>query len=130
MKFRLITLILTLALSLVGWSQDTPAAPNSTPIPQAACCHHNMADVKDDKGCCHRAAADVKDTASCCSKDKCEMKDGKPCCDGKDMKAAMKECKKNGCCAGKSCSNSKGDKTAMNCCSSKCERHPQPPSAS
>jgi len=27
------------------------------------------------------------------------MKDGKSCCDGKDMKAAMKECKKNGCCA-------------------------------
>ena len=131
MKFRLIALILTLALSLVGWAQ-TPAAaapPNSTPAPEAkACCHHNMADMKDGKGCCQHAAADAKDGTACCSKDKCEMKDGKSCCDGKDMKAAMKECKKNGCCAdGKSCGEAKGDKTAMGCCSSKCERHPQTP---
>jgi len=132
MKFRMIALILTLALSLIGWSQDTPAAPNSSQAPQAeGCCHHNTADAKDDKGCCHHAAADAKDAASCCSKDKCEMKDGKSCCEGKDVKAAMKECKKNGCCAdGKSCSKSKGDKTAMNCCGSKCERHSQTPSAS
>jgi hypothetical protein len=132
MKFRMIALILTLALSLVGWSQDTPAAPNSSPAPKAeGCCHHNMAEMKDDKGCCHHAAADAKDAASCCSKDKYEMKDGKSCCDGKDVKAAMKECKKNGCCAdSKSCSKSKGDKTAMNCCGGKCERHPQTPSAS
>jgi hypothetical protein len=132
MKFRLIALILTLALSLIGWSQDTPAAPNSSPAPQAeGCCHHNMADVKDDKGCCHHATAEAKGTASCCGKDKCEMKDGKSCCEGKDVKAAMKECKKNGCRAdSKSCSKSKGDKTAMNCCGSECERHPQTASAS
>jgi hypothetical protein len=138
MKFRLFALILILALSLVGWAQETPAAPNSTPAPQAkGCCHHNMAG-KDDKGCCcHHAAADAKDAAACCSKDKCEMKDGKSCCDGKDMKAAMKECKKSGCCTdgkccteGKSCGEAKGDKTAMGCCGSKCERHPHTPAES
>jgi hypothetical protein len=65
------------------------------------------------------------------------MKDGKSCCDGKDMKAAMKECKKNGCCAdgkccgdGKNCGAAKGDKTAMGCCGSKCERHPHTPAES
>jgi hypothetical protein len=137
MKFRLFALILILALSLVGWAQEPPAAPNSTPAPQAkGCCHHNMAG-KDDKGCCHHAAADAKDAAACCSKDKCEMKDGKSCCDGKDMKAAMKECKKSGCCTdgkccaeGKSCAEAKGDKTAMGCCGSKCERHPHTPAES
>jgi hypothetical protein len=137
MKFRLFALILILALSLVGWAQEPPAAPNSTPAPQAkGCCHHNMAG-KDDKGCCHHAAADAKDAAACCSKDKCEMKDGKSCCDGKDMKAAMKECKKSGCCTdgkccteGKSCGEAKGDKTAMGCCGSKCERHPHTPAES
>jgi len=137
MKFRLFALILILALSLVGWAQEPPAAPNSTPAPQAqGCCHHNMA-TKDGKGCCHHAAADAKDATACCSKDKCEMKDGKSCCDGKDMKAAMKECQKNGCCAdgkccgdGKSCGAAKGDKTAMGCCGSKCECHPHTPAAS
>jgi len=140
MKFKLIALILTLALSLVGWAQETPAAsaaPNSTLAPQAApetkaCCHHNMADMKDGKGCCQHAAADAKDAMACCSKDKCEMKDGKSCCHGKDLKAAIKECKKNGCCkdgkccsGGKSCGEAKGDKTAMECCGGKCERHQQ-----
>ena len=49
MKFRLFALIFA-CLSLVGWAQDTPAAPNSTPAPQAqACCHHNMADRKTTK---------------------------------------------------------------------------------
>ena len=55
MKFRLIALILTLALSLVGWAQETPAAPNSTPAPQAKSCCHNMADMKDGKSCCQHA---------------------------------------------------------------------------
>ena len=135
MKFRMIALILTLALSLVGWAQQTPpasAAPNSTPVPEAkSCCHHNMADMKDGKSCCHHATADAKDATACCGKDKCEMKDGKSCCNGKDMKAAMKACKKNGCCAeGKSCGEAKGDKTAMGCCGNKCERHPQTPAGS
>jgi hypothetical protein len=134
MKFRMIALILTLALSLVGWAQETPAtaAPNSTPVPQAkSCCHHSMADMKDGKSCCHHATADAKDATACCGKDKCEMKDGKSCCNGKDTKAAMKACKKNGCCAeGKSCGEAKGDKTAMGCCGNKCERHPQTPAAS
>jgi hypothetical protein len=129
MKLRLTALIYILALSLVGWAQETPAAaaaPNSTPAPQAnGCCHHNMADMKDGKGCCHHAAADAKDATACCGKDKCEMKDGKSCCEGKDMKAAMKECKKNGGCTdGKCCGKAKGDKTAMGCCGSMCERHP------
>jgi hypothetical protein len=127
MKFRLFALIL--ALSLAGWAQEKPAAsaaPNSTPVPQAkGCCHHNMADMKDGKDCCHHAAANAKDATSCCGKDKCEMKDGKSCCDAKDMKAAMKECKKKGCCAeGKSCGGTKGDKTAAGCCGDRCEHHP------
>jgi hypothetical protein len=127
MKLRVFALILTLAASMTGWAQDAPAAPNSTPAPKAeACCHHNMADMKDGKGCCHQAAADAKDAMSCCGKDmkKCEAKDGKSCCAGKDMKAEMKECKKNGCCKdGKSCGAAKGDKTAMGCCGNKCEHH-------
>jgi|SRR5271166_2994037 len=138
MKFRLFALILTLAPLLAasstqaGWTQDAPAAaaaPNSTPAPPAqGCCHHNMADMKDGKGCCHHGATDTKDAAACCGKDKCEMKDGKSCCEGKDTKSAMKECKKDDCCAdgkccsGKSCGGAKGDKTAMGCCRSKCER--------
>src|ERR1039458_4787422 len=141
MKFRLFALILILALSLIGWTQETPAAspaPNSTPAPQAqGCCPHNMADMKDGRNCCHHAAADGKDAAAGCDKDKCAMKDGKSCCEGKNMKAAMKQCKKNGCCTGgnccadgKSCGGAKGDKTAMGCCGSKCERHPQTPAES
>src|ERR1022692_1309954 len=135
MKFRFVALILTLALSLFGWAQDTPAAPatpNSTPATQAqGCCHHNMADMqaqtKDGKSCCHdtAAATNTKDAAGCCGKDKdkCDMKDGKSCCAGKDMKAAMKECKKHGCCADGKCGNAKGDKTAQGCCGNKCESH-------
>ncbi len=93
MKFRMIALTLALALSLMGWAQQTPAAPNSTPAPEAkSCCHHNMADMKDGKSCCHHATADGKDATACCGKDndQCQMKDGKSCCNGKDMKAAMK----------------------------------------
>lgn len=131
MKLRLIAVILTLALSLVGWAQEAPAAPGapkSTPAPQAqSCCHHNMADMqmKDGKACCHHSAdaKDAQNAAGCCGKDKCEMKDGKSCCDGKDMKAAMKECKKNGCCADGKCDKAKGDKTAKACCGNKCAGH-------
>jgi hypothetical protein len=133
MKSRLFALIVVLTLSLVGWAQDTPAAPaapNSTPAPQAqGCCHHNMADMKDGKSCCHHAEANGKEAASCCGKDKakCEANDGKSCCEGKDMKAAMKECEKSGSCKdGKCCGNAKGDKTAMDCCGSKCEHHKTP----
>ncbi|MFY9646772.1 MAG: hypothetical protein WAK29_16445 [Terriglobales bacterium] len=130
MKFRLFASIFVLAVSLVATAQDAPAtsaAPNSTPAPQTkACCHHNMSDMKDGESCCHHAAADARDDHSCCGKDKCEMKDGKSCCAGKDRKAAMKECKKNGCCKdGKSCGNASDDKTAMGCCGTKCEHHPQ-----
>jgi len=141
MKFRMFALIMVLALSLVGWTQDTPAAstvPNSTPAPQAqTCCHHNMADMKDGKGCCHHAASDAQDASACCGKDKCEAKGNKSCCEGKNMKAAMKECKKNGCCTdgkccadAKSCGKDKGEKTAKGCCGSKCERPAQTPAVS
>ena len=130
MKFKILALVLSLALSMSGWSQDKPAAaatPNSTPAPKAeSCCHHNMADMKDGKGCCHEGTADAKGEMSCCGKDKnkCEAKDGKSCCAGKDMKAEMKECKKNDCCKGKNhCGNSKGNATAAKCCGDKCERH-------
>ncbi|MGB0048711.1 MAG: hypothetical protein WBP70_14785, partial [Terriglobales bacterium] len=89
--------------------------------------------MKDGKSCCQHAA-DAKGATACCGK---EMKDGKSCCNGKDMKAAMKECKKSGCCAdgkccaeGKSCVRAKGDKTGASCCCNQCERHPQTPAAS
>jgi len=135
MKFRLFALIAILVLSLAGWAQDNPAAPaapNSTPAPKAeGCCHHNMAGMKDGKGCCHHGAKDTKEAMECCGKNKCAAKDGKSCCEGmdkdKDMKAAMKECKKKGCCKdGKCCGDAKGDKTAMECCGSKCEHHKAP----
>jgi len=134
MKFRLLALIVILVLSLVGWTQEAaaPAAPNSTPAPKAeSCCHHNMADMKDGKGCCHHAAADAKEAMDCCGKNKCAAKDAKSCCEGmdknKDMNVAMKECKKSGCCKdGKCCGDAKGDKTAMECCGSKCEQHKAP----
>jgi hypothetical protein len=124
MKFRLLALIAILALSLVGWTQETPA-------PKAeSCCHHNMADMKDGKSCCHHAAADAKEATECCDKNKCAAKDAKSCCEGmdkKDMKAAVKECKKSGCCKdGKCCGDAKGDKTAMECCGGKCEQHKAP----
>ncbi len=134
MKLKAFALILSLsfAMTMTGWAQDTPATsatPKSTPAPKAeGCCHHNMADMKGGKSCCHQAAADAKDTMSCCGKDndknKCEAKDGKSCCAGKDMKAEMKECKKNGCCEdGKSCGGAKSDKTATGCCGNKCQHH-------
>lgn len=90
-----------------------------------------MADMKDGKSCGHHGSTDAKEAMACCGKDKCEAKDGKSCCAGmdkvktteKEMKAAMKECKKSGCCKdGKCCSEAKGDKPAMECCGSKCER--------
>ncbi|MGA8541838.1 MAG: hypothetical protein WB566_20205 [Terriglobales bacterium] len=140
MKCRLFALTLILAVSLVAWTQDTPAAstaPNSTSAPQAeTCCHHNVTDMKDGKGCCHHTTADAKDAAACRGKNKCEAKDGKSCCEAKNMKAAMKECKKNDCCKdGKAAAKaraaeSKGDKTAMGCCGSKCERTALTPAAS
>jgi hypothetical protein len=130
MKAKLFAFVLALSLPLIGWTQETPATPvtpNSTPAPQAqSCCHRDMA-MKDGKGCCHHAAADSKDAAACCGKNKCEAKDGKSCCEGKDMKTAMKQCEKNGCCKdGQCCGEAKGDKAAMDCCGgNKCERHPQ-----
>ncbi len=133
MKFRMIALICVLALSLVGWTQEpaTPATSNSTTAPQAQageCSHHNMEGMKEGESCCHHSA-DAKD--SCCGAGKCEMKDGKSCCAGKDMKAAMKqckkECKKNACCKKGECGAAKGDKAAMGCCGGKCERHSPTP---
>lgn len=132
MKLRLFAMLL--ALSLVVWAQGNPAAstPNATPAPEAKSCCHHAADAKDAKGCCHHASADAKDAAGCCGKDnaKCEMKDGKSCCAGKDMKASMKECKKDGGCKDGKCCGAAGEKSAMNCCSNKCERHEHAGSAS
>lgn len=120
MKFRLLAVILT--LSLVCWAQDTPSAstPNSTPAPAKSCCHH--------------ASADAKDTMSCCGGNKCQMKEGKSCCagmdmkdakscSGKDMKKCMKQCKKNGGCADGKCCGAAAEKSAMNCCGTKCASH-------
>lgn len=126
MKLRIFALILT--LSMVVWAQGSPApsAPNSTPAPEAKSCCHHMAEMKDGEGCCHHAKAEGKEAMDCCGKDKCEMKDGKACCDGKDMKACMKECKKDN----KSCCASASDKTAKNCCGNSCSRHEHEKSAS
>jgi hypothetical protein len=125
MKFKLFAIVIS--LSLVAWAQENPSNSTPNPAPEAkSCCHHAM-DAKDAAGCCHHA--DAKDTASCCGsgccgRDKCDMKDAKSCCSGKDMQASMKQCKKNGGCAdGKCCGNGKGDKSATNCCGSKCEHH-------
>ena len=115
MKPKLFALLLTLSLSRIGWTQETPAtsaAPNSTPASQGqGCCRRNMAtaDAKDGKSCCHKSAADSKDAGACCPKNKCAAKDGKACCEGKDMTTALKRCEKNGCCKeGRSC-QAKGD---------------------
>ncbi len=127
MKFKLFAMIL--ALSLAAWAQESPSTstPNSTPAPETkSCCHHTKAG--DAKECCHHAAADAKDGAGCCGKGKCGMKDGKSCCSGKEAKACMKECKKNGGCEEGKCCGAAGDKSAKSCCGTKCERHA--PSAS
>ena len=134
MKSKLFVLLLTLSLSLVGWAQDAPTtspAPNSPAAQTQGCCHHDAA-MKDGKSCCHHGAADSKDAAACCSKDRGEAKDRKSCCEGKDVKAAMKECTKNGYSKdGKSCGEAKGDKTAINCCGgSQCEYPAQTQAAS
>lgn len=126
MKLRLFALILT--LSLVVWAQGNPApaAPNSTPAPEAKSCCHHMDQMKDGEGCCHHAKAEGKEAMNCCGKDKCEMKDAKSCCNGKDMKACMKDGEKGK----ESCCNGSSDKTAMNCCGKSCSRHGHEKSAS
>jgi hypothetical protein len=114
MKPRVFALIL--ALSFVVWAQGNPApaAPN-TPAPEAkACCHH-MDNMKDGEDCCHHPKAEGKDAMACCGKDKCEKKDAKSCCEGKDMKACMEQCKKDGC-------GSATDKTTAHCCGNSCSR--------
>ena len=133
MKFKLFAMVL--ALSMVAWAQENPAAstPNATPAPETKSCCHHAAGAKDAKSCCHHATADAKDAAGCCGKDKCQMKDGKSCCagmeikgakscSGKDMKACMKQCKKNGGCKDGKCCGEAGEKSAMNCSGNGCER--------
>ena len=130
MKFKL--LVMALAPSVSLWAQDSPSTstPNATPKPVAkGCCHHS-ADAKDGMAC-HHTTGDAKDAAGCCG----EMKNGKSCCagmaknakacNGKDMKKCMKECKKNGGCAEGKCCGAGSEKSAMNCCGSKCTGHQQ-----
>jgi hypothetical protein len=74
-----------------------------------ACCHHATADAKD-----------AKDAMNCCGKDQCGKKDAKSCCGGKNMKACMKACKKEGACKDGKCCGA-DQKSAMNCCGNKCE---------
>jgi hypothetical protein len=131
MKLRLFALILT--LSLVVWAQGTPAAPNSTPAPEAKGCCHHMDNAKEGEGCCHHAKAEGKEAMACCGKDKCEKKDAKSCCAGKDMKACMEQCQKDGkgCCGdGKSCGGSEADKSTASCCGKSCSHHEHTPAAS
>ena len=119
MKFKLFAMVL--ALSLVAWAQENPApsTPNATPAPEAKSCCHHAAGSADARNCCHHATADAKDAPGCCGK---EMKEGKSCCDGKDMKACMEQCKKNGSCKD-GCCGEVGAKSAKNCCGNACERH-------
>lgn len=117
MKFKVFALIITLVLSLAAWAQESPAAPNSTPKTETKSCCHHAAGAKS----CGHVSADGKDAAGCCG----EMKDGKSCCAGKDMKACMKQCKKEGGCKDGKCCGKADAKTAMNCCGNKCERHTQ-----
>jgi hypothetical protein len=139
MKFRFLAMIL--ALSLLAWAQESPStsAPNATPKPEANSCCHHASDMKNGAGCCSHASADAKDAAGCCGGAKCQTKAGKSCCagmatadaksfNGKDMKKCMKQCKKNGGCADGKCWG--GEKSAMNCCGTKCEHAVHAASAS
>lgn len=129
MKFKLFAVVL--ALSLVAWAQENPAAsnPNSTPKTETKSCCHHAAGAKDAMACGHHASADAKEGMECCGKDSgcCgkEMakgeKDGKSCCGGKDMKACAKACEKQGGCSDGKCCGMKGEKSAMKCCS-ECEK--------
>ncbi len=126
MKLRVFALIL--ALSFVVWAQgnQAPAAPNSTPASEAKSCCHHMDNMKEGEGCCHHAKAEGKDAMACCDKEKCEKKDAKSCCEGKDMKACMEKCQKEG----KGSCGSATDKSAMNCCGNSCSRHQHPSAGS
>ena len=125
MKFKLFAVLL--ALSLVAWAQENPAAsnPNSTPKTETKSCCHHAEGTKGAMSCGHHANAEDKEAMACCGKDKdqtkCE-KDGKSCCGGKDMKACAEACKKGGACSDGKCCGEKSEKSAMNCCSGKCEK--------
>jgi len=123
MKFRLSSMVISLALSLVLWAQDKPAtsAPNATPETKS-CCHHATGDAKNAEGCCGKnQKCEMKEGKSCCSG--MEAKDAKPCCGGKDAKTCVEECKKNGSCADGKCCRAGGEKSAKGCCGKSCERH-------
>jgi hypothetical protein len=114
MKFRLFAMFLI--LSLASWAQENPSTTTSkaTPKPEAKSCCHQSSAAKEAKGCCGKDKCEAKDGKTCCEGK--EMKEAKSCC-GEDMKACTKECKEKG---GKCCG---GEKSAMNCCGDKCERH-------
>jgi len=123
MKFRLIAFVLV--FSFACWAQENPsgATPNASSAPAKSCCHHaaGSSDVMDSAGCCGKDRCQAKNGKSCC--DGKQMADAKPCCSGKNMKKCMKQCKKNGgCTQGKHC-GAAGDKSATNCCGTKCEHH-------
>ncbi len=122
MKFKLFAIVL--ALALVAWAQENPnaATPNASQAPAKSCCHHG-GDGKDTNSCGHEASSDAKSAMDCCGNDKSEKKDAKSCCSGKEMKACMKACKKEGACKDGKCCGAKGEKSAMNCCGDQCERH-------
>ncbi len=132
MKFRLFAVVL--ALSLVAWAQENPAAsnPNSTPKTETKSCCHHAAGAKGAMACGHHAGADAKEGMHCCGKSSecCGKgmakgeKDGKSCCagkDAKDRKACAKGSAKQGACSGGKCCGAKGEKSAMKCCS-ECEK--------
>jgi len=133
MNFKLFAVVL--ALSLMAWAQDNPAAstPNATPKTETKSCCHHAAGENSAMACGHHAKTDAdaeaRDVMDCCGKDsgccgkemaKCQ-KDGKSCCAGKDMKACAKSCAKPGACSDGKCCGVKGEKSAMKCCS-QCEK--------
>src|SRR5258708_1094491 len=126
MKLRVFALIL--ALSFVVWAQgnQAPAAPNSTPAPEAKSCSHHMDNMKEGEGCCHHAQPEGKDPMACCDKEKSAKKEPSFVGKGKTREACREKCQKEG----KGSGGSATDKGAMNCGGNSCSRHQHPSAGS
>lgn len=112
MKFKMLAFVL--ALTVASWAQTTTPTPDAgkAPAAQAQCCHDcaktASADHKEGHVCTHHkgSATDAKETASCCEGKEsaaCSKDHAASCCKDKDGKACAKD-----------------DKTAADCCGSKC----------
>ncbi len=122
MKYKI--LALTLALSVVSWTQTATQQTPSTDQPttttekaKCACCDKmGKSDSKDAHGCC-MGKHDGEEMASCCA-----GKDAKSCCNGKDAASCMKDGKMaKSCCKGKDgmkCDRKAGKDCGKGCCGS------------